>query len=380
MLTLAWIIAAGSCALAALLGWRLRTRRRELQALASAHTRDRAHEELLHGLLDASPVAMILCTEGGQILVDNEAARRLFFEGRPGQGQNFLRLVANGPSELQGPLLRASDELVELSVAGERESYHFARRRFEHLGEPHTLLVVRPMTREVARHDLAVLKSVVRLLSHEVNNSLAPVSSLLHSSRHILASGERLERLASVLDTIEERTRHLSDFIAGYAGLARLPRPVPRSASWSELCERLGLLFPSLQREVPAGAQGFFDPGQLEQALINLLKNAQEADGQAGTVRLEVAPLADQAAELRVLDRGRGFSADELEQALLPFYTTKPGGSGVGLALVREIVHAHGGRLMLGAREGGGAAVRVFLPGPKPRPELDRARLTLTRN
>jgi two-component system nitrogen regulation sensor histidine kinase NtrY len=109
----------------------------------------------------------------------------LFFEQRSAQGQNFLRLVANGPRALQSALLHASDEIVALSADGHHELYHVSRRRLQHAGEPHTLLMVRPMTREVAQHDIAMLKRVVRLLSHEVNNSLAPVSSLLHSARVI---------------------------------------------------------------------------------------------------------------------------------------------------------------------------------------------------
>lgn len=143
---------------------------------------------------------------------------------------------------------------------------------------------------------------------------------------------------------------------------------------------RLSLLYPEATLRAPDAARGYFDPGQLEQALINLLKNASEAGGSPAEVRLDIVELPDQAAERSVLDRGRGFSKDALEHALLPFYTTKAGGSGVGLALVREVVSAHGGRLTLGERAGGGAAIRVWLPGPRPKPELQsQARLTLTR-
>ncbi len=342
--------------------------------------RDQARELLLRTLLDASPIAYVLCEDDGLIVADNEAARRLFFEGRTSEGQNFLRLVSNGSSPVQAALLNANDEILELTVEGQLESYHVSRRSLDYRGRRHALLSVRPMTREVARHDLDVLKKVVRLLSHEVNNSLAPVSSLVHSARQILASGERLERLTKVFDTVDDRARHLSQFIAGYASLARLPRPVPQTLAWSGLVSRLSLLYPEAQLMAPEGATGFFDPSQLEQALINLLKNANEAGGAKEAVQLEITPLEERAAELQILDRGRGFSPDALENALLPFFTTKPGGSGVGLALVREVVHAHGGRLTLGPREGGGAAIRVWLPGPRPQADLaSRARLTLTR-
>lgn len=350
-------------------------------APADAHAEHQdANRTLLHALLDASPVALVLCADSGRIVLDNAAARRLFFADQSAEGQNFLRLVANGPSEFQNVLLEASDQLVGLHIEGQYESFHFSRRKLSYLGEPHTLILVRSMTREVAAHDIDVLRRVVRLISHEVNNSLAPVSSLVHSARMIVASGERLERLDRVFDTVEERSRHLAEFIAGYAGLARLPRPAPRSLEWKSLLDRLSALYPEAQLTAPDGSQGYFDPGQLEQALINLLKNAYESGGAREAVRLDVTPLEGDATELKVLDRGRGFTADALEHALLPFYTTKPGGTGVGLALVREIVHAHGGRLTLGGHEGGGAAIRVWLPGPGRGSDLEnRTRLTLTR-
>jgi signal transduction histidine kinase len=343
----------------------------------SQHAADR---ELLRVLIDQSPLAIVLCTDAGRIVLDNAAARRLFFEERSAQGQNFVRLVANGPKALQSALLHINDEIIGLTVDGRHELYHVSRRKLQYASEPHTLLMVRPMTREVAQHDIAVLKRVVRLLSHEVNNSLAPVSSLVHSARVIVSSGERLERLQRVFDTIDERSQHLSQFIASYAALARLPQPAPREVEWGALLGKLSALYPEAQLGAPSGATGYFDPAQLEQALINLLKNAYESGGPGDAIRVSVTPLPEQAAEVSVSDRGRGFSADALEHALLPFYTTKPGGSGVGLALVREVVHAHGGSLSLGENVGGGAAIKLWLPGPRPGPSSeDRARLTLTR-
>jgi len=351
-----------------------------LRAVEAERGQRAADGELLRLLVDNNSVALVLCTDAGCIVFDNAAARRLFFEQRSAQGQNFLRLVANGPRALQSALLHASDEIVALNADGHHELYHVSRRWLQHAGEPHTLLMVRPMTREVAQHDIAMLKRVVRLLSHEVNNSLAPVSSLLHSARVILKSGERLERLLGVFDTVAERSEHLSQFISSYAALARLPQPTQQAVEWQSVLGKLSTLYPEAKVGAPPGATGYFDPAQLEQALINLLKNAYESGGPSDAIELRVTPLPEQAAELSISDRGRGFSTDALEHALLPFFTTKPGGSGVGLALVREVVHAHGGSLSLGENQGGGAAVRLWLPGPRPGPSAEeRARLTLTR-
>jgi len=346
---------------------------------SAGHEQDGAGREvLLRTLLDAGPLAIVFYSDTGRIVFANRAASRMFFEEQPAEGKNFLRLVSSGPPAFRPALLGASDEVASFDIDGQRETYQFVRRTFAYDGEPHTLLVVQHVTREVARGELDVLKRVVRLLSHEVNNSLAPVSSVVHSARQILKSGERMDRLERVFNTIDERAQHLSEFIAGYAALARLPKPVPRDVAWDEVLSRLRVLYPHVRMTAPEAARGYLDQAQVEQALINLLKNASEAGGPPDEVALEVSPLADGGADVRVLDGGTGFSSDALENAVLPFYTTKSGGSGVGLPLVREVAEAHRGHLMLGARPSGGAIVTLRLPGRKVS-ESPTARLTLTR-
>jgi two-component system, NtrC family, nitrogen regulation sensor histidine kinase NtrY len=377
---LASVVTVLSIALSTVLLLRLQGARRTLAFGATREAELAQGDQMLRSVLDASPLAVLLLEDTGRIAYENAGARELFFEGRSCQGQNFLQLAAGGPEAIASAVLGANDEIVGLTVDGQRETYHFARRGLEYCGQPHTLLLVRPMTREVARHDVEALKKLVRLISHEVNNSLGPISSLVHTARMVQASGERLERLERVFDAVEERARHLANFIAGYASLARLPAPVPCEVPWDGLLSRLALLYPEASLRSTENARGYFDPAQLEQALINLLKNGHEAGGPFQAVALEVRSLPNEGSEIVVVDRGRGFTAESLEHALMPFYTTKPGGTGVGLALVREVVSAHGGQLVLGAREGGGAWVRVSLPGRSPRAELENsARLTLTR-
>lgn len=384
MIWLAWCttLVLGLGLIAALLALsRTRALRNSEQAArVSTELRSAEREQLLQTLLDASPFAIVFYADAGRIVYANRFAQQLFFEEQPAEGKNFLRLVQSGPMAFRPALLGARDEIAGFDIDGQRETYHFARRTFPFADEPHTLLVVRQLTREVARHEIEVLKRVVRLISHEVNNSLGPVSSLIHSARQIVKSGERLERLERVFHTVDERAKHLAEFIAGYAALAKLPRPQPRDVDWGALLARLRALYPEAQLLALEGARGHFDPVQIEQALINLLKNASEAGGPLDQVKLEVNELEGGAVEVRVMDAGAGFTPDALEHALLPFYTSKPGGSGVGLALVREVVDAHGGQLTLGGRAGGGALVTLRLPGrAKPIDPAERARLTLTR-
>jgi two-component system nitrogen regulation sensor histidine kinase NtrY len=198
------------------------------------------------------------------------------------------------------------------------------------------------------------------VIAHELNNSLAPITSLAHSGR--LLAGEPPEpRLARVFDTIGERAAHLATFIDGYARFAKLPRPRPEPVAWAPFLARLeGTMAFRLEGALPA-EPGSFDARQLEQVMINLLKNAAESGSPPDEITVAVQRAAA-GFRIEVADRGTGLSESTLRDALLPFYSTKPTGSGLGLTLCREIVEAHGGRLSLANRAGGGALVTVWLP------------------
>ncbi len=173
------------------------------------------------------------------------------------------------------------------------------------------------------------------------------------------------KRLAEIFATIEERARHLEGFLGGYARFAKLPQPQLHTVEWHDfLC--------GLQRhvgfsmELPEGSfTSRVDPAQMEQALLNLLKNAHESGSSASDVGLRLLRLP-QAYRIEVLDRGQGMNETVLQNALVPFYSTKRHGTGLGLALTREIIEAHGGRLSLVNREGGGLCVALQLPENPP--------------
>jgi signal transduction histidine kinase len=242
------------------------------------------------------------------------------------------------------------------------------------------LLIVRHLTREVSRREVEVLKKVIRVISHELNNSLAPIASLVNSARIIAKNPAHADQLVRVFDTIEERSKHLSAFLDGYVKFARLPTPVPRAVEWSGFLSRSIELYPAATIELPSTRSGFFDPTQIEQVLINLLKNAHESGGPASAIELRIQNEPDGSVSIEVRDRGKGLSAEALENAFLPFYSTKDRGSGMGLALSREVAQAHGGHLSLENRDGGGTIATLWLPakGAAADVALSRARLTLT--
>jgi signal transduction histidine kinase len=211
-----------------------------------------------------------------------------------------------------------------------------------------------------------IWKKVIRIISHELNNSLAPISSLAHSGRLIASKTDQLHRLEPIYASIRERVDHLTRFLEGYARFARLPAPRRQLVDWREWLDGVRKLYQFELVGDPPAAPGYFDPAQLQQVLINLLKNAVEASVAGAEVRLGFDALPDGGVRVQVLDRGRGMSDEVMRQALLPFYSTKQSGAGVGLPLCREIIEAHGGWLRIQARGGGGTAVSFWLP---PRPE-----------
>jgi signal transduction histidine kinase len=174
-----------------------------------------------------------------------------------------------------------------------------------------------------------------------------------------------MHRLESIYDSIRERVDHLTSFLEGYAKFARLPKPAKQSVDWAEWLEGLRKVSAFELVGEPPGTPGDFDPTQLEQVMINLFKNAREAaDGEA-EIEVKVERLPDESTRVQVLDRGRGMDEEVMRQALLPFYSTKASGAGVGLPLCREIVEAHGGTLRLYGRPEGGTVVSFRLPaGP----------------
>jgi nitrogen fixation/metabolism regulation signal transduction histidine kinase len=219
------------------------------------------------------------------------------------------------------------------------------------------------MTRELTRAEVQVWKKVIRLISHELNNSLAPISSMAHSGKLLLQQPGKSAVLEQVFDTIAERCQHLTEFTQGYARFAKLPAPSCEEVDWQQLFKRIAPIQTfTLCGELPS-RPGFFDPVQIEQALLNLFKNAAESGSPSEQIELQVS--ADSRGQLiTVRDRGQGMSEKVLQQALLPFFSTKPQGVGLGLALCREIVDAHGGRLQLHNRPDDGLEVSMWLPWP----------------
>ncbi|HET8643979.1 MAG TPA: ATP-binding protein, partial [Vicinamibacteria bacterium] len=321
-------------------------------------------ELMLETVLQGAPMAIVLTGPTGRVAYSNRSARHLLHHGRRLEGHDLQEVLAQAPAEMREVMASAEDALFTVAdTAGGEETYHLSRRSFDLHTRRHTLFVVERLTPELRRREVEVWKKAIRVMNHEMNNSLAPIRSLVRSARTATARPEHAHHLEGIFDTIEERATYLSEFLEGYARFARLPRPQKRPVPWREFLEGMRHLAAFRVQEPLPERPGLFDPSQMQQVLINLVKNAREAGSPEGEIVVAVQPGTDGSAALQVLDRGRGMDEEVMRRALLPFYSSKPSGTGLGLPLCQEIVEAHGGRLRLQARPGGGLAVTCLLPG-----------------
>jgi two-component system, NtrC family, nitrogen regulation sensor histidine kinase NtrY len=318
-------------------------------------------ELMLDTVIQSTPLALLLTDDAGHILYSNLAARQLFSAGRKPEGLKLDTLLENAPVAMREAFLALRDTLFTVAIADEPEIFHLTCRGFRLNARPHRLYLLKQLTRELNAQEVATWKKVIRVIAHELNNSLAPISSLAHSGKQLALSPDP-KQLERVFATIGERAAHLKSFIDGYARFAKLPKPQVAEVEWPSFLDLLGAAVPFSVRGPVPHERAQFDVAQMQQVLINLLKNAHESASAAESIELEIERIGS-GWQLRVLDRGPGMSDTVLRNALLPFYSTKPTGTGLGLTLCREVLEAHGGRITLANREGGGLAVTLWLPG-----------------
>jgi two-component system nitrogen regulation sensor histidine kinase NtrY len=320
-------------------------------------------ELLLDTAIQHSPMALVLVDAQQRVVYENAAARHLLNRGRSLRSLEFEALVRNACGQSHAAAISAGDTLLTADIDGIEETFQVSRRSFLLQGRRHQLHLFKRLTRELGRQEASAWKKLIRVLSHEINNSLAPLASMADSGAELVRRGD-IGRLASIFMAMGERAEHLHRFISGYAEFARLPAPQVGEVNWRQLADDLALSYRYRLIEPLPPDPGSFDRSQLEQALINLLKNAHESGGPDEEVEVAITQ-NEREQRIEGRDRGPGMTDVVLSQALLPFYSTKRTGTGLGLALAREIAEAHGGWIRLANREGGGLCVTLCLPVPR---------------
>ena len=317
-------------------------------------------ELLLDTILQGTPIAVVLINAADRVIYSNAAAREMLSDRTRLDGRHFSEIVEGLADPMRDVLASGDDAIFTLTLHDQEETFHFARRAFHLNTQRHTMIMLERLTPELRRQEVNVWKKAIRTIHHELNNSIAPVSSLVHSARHIQEHPEHAGRLDEIYATIEERLQHLRSFLDGYAQFARLPAPRKEPVVWNDVLTEVRGLYP-FRIEGRPETMALVDRGQMQQVMINLIKNAVESGSLVEEIVVGVQPSAH-GTTVRVLDRGRGMDETTMRQALLPFYSTKPSGTGLGLAICNEIVDAHGGRITMHARDGGGTAVTCWLP------------------
>ena len=338
----------------------------ELNRLGDA-LRDRRLEALevnalLSKVLEEIDVAIFAFDEHSRLRLVNPAGARLLagtvgsLRDRSAEELGLSSLLDSDPSAV-----------IERAFPGATGRWAVRHTTFRESGHPNRLLVLSDLTRELREEELLAWQRLVRVLGHELNNSLTPIQSIAESLDALLRQPappvdwreDTLEGLA----VIASRSDSLARFVSSYARLARLPAPARSAFDLAPLAERIVRMFPSERVTLIAGSTVHLtaDPDQIEQALINLLQNALDSvAATGGNVRMTWRTAA-KVLEIQVDDEGTGLASSA--NLFVPFFTTRPGGSGVGLVLCRKIAEAHGGSVTLENRvSGNGCIATLRLP------------------
>jgi nitrogen fixation/metabolism regulation signal transduction histidine kinase len=283
-------------------------------------------------------------------------------------GAPYFRCFGRTARELKlDDLLAAPDQSIH-SFGSKPTRWLLRKATFRQDGAPHTLLLLADVSQPLQEEEQTAWKRLIRVLGHELSNSLAPIKSIAGS---LLARVDRIESDEDTvrdfrrgLGVVESRADALHRFVQSYRQLAQLPPPRFRPVQAAPLLERVALLEQRVKVELDPGAAATLDadPDQLEQMFINLLRNAVDASLGNGAQPVRLSWRLD-GSNLLVVIEDRGLGIANTENLFVPFYTTKPEGSGVGLALAQQIARAHGGEVRLLNREDGdGARAIVRLP------------------
>ncbi|WKE65493.1 ATP-binding protein [Gallaecimonas kandeliae] len=323
----------------------------------------------LEAVLERLDTAVLLVAEDGALVRHNRAFRALLGQAVPAslaalpeKAHNLARFLAQAGSQDQA-MLDWGEQQLKVQVS---------RNLIQ--GQALQLVTMQNIAPELEQQQQQAWLQMVQVLTHEIRNSMAPIASLAESAQALVADGELeaedRQDLGEALATIRRRARGLAGFVDDFQQLSRLPPPkvAPLSvADWVQGVlalhrEELAGLELALELAPALNVEG--DRAQLEQLLINLVRNAIQALASQPKARLAIRAWRDQDSRVRlvVADNGPGVAPGALKQLFVPFFTTKVGGSGVGLSLARQIMLAHGGQIRAESPAEGGFAVSLAFP------------------
>ena len=345
-----------------------------LKSLQARHVKGAAEARYLSAIVDDSPSALLSIDDDGRIELLNKAARQLF-------GRHPLTRIEDlatlGPEIVTAAQLPAGTrKITRLVLDGIPQKAIFASAQVARLEAGVKIISILPVQSELGAVEVAAQADLVRVLTHEIMNSLTPVTSLARSGAEMVAAAEAggadLAEARIATETVARRAEGILRFVESYREFANAPdvnrRPFP-AQPWAEEIMRLALANAG-DREVqttldvtPATLSLNADPELLAQALLNLLRNAVRATGGVDEPRIGLSITRQRGgrARIEVSDNGPGIPDDRRDDIFLPFYTTHKGGSGVGLSFARQVALAHGGSISAADAPDGGACLQMIV-------------------
>jgi two-component system nitrogen regulation sensor histidine kinase NtrY len=322
---------------------------RMVDHLRDERVRVAEQHQFLSQVLHVSPSGIVILDFDHRVATMNPAAERLL-------ETSASAIVGHRLGGLDSPLATALDALApgEARVVGLRGARRVKGQHgtFLDRGFVRSFLLVEELTEELRQFERAAYEKLIRVMSHEVNNTVAASNSLLHSSLNYAGQLEAASRhdFTDAIGIVIERTAQLDAFMSGFADVFRLPPPLVQPTDLVAVLEGIVRLLSAKpdaagivwRWDLDQGAVWVpMDRGQMEQALLNIVKNAVEAIDGEGTITLRVTSRSGRTA-LVIEDSGRGLSSEALANLFTPFFSTKPHGQGIGLTLVQEILAGHG--------------------------------------
>jgi len=336
--------------------------------------KETAEARYLSAILDDSPSALLTIDRDGRVEMLNKAARQLLAHQPVHATDDFDALGPELSAAIRLP--PGTRKITRMMLDGVPHKAIFASAQVARLDEPVTVLSILPVQSELGALEVAAQNDLVRVLTHEIMNSLTPVTSLARSGADMVAAAEKsggeLAEARIATETVARRAEGILRFVESYREFAQAPdvhRRLFKAQPWAEEIMRLAVAGATARTietstEIhPKSLSLNADPELLAHAVLNLLRNAVRATGEASTpkVVLRVQREATGRCRIDVEDNGPGIPEERRDDIFLPFYTTHKGGSGVGLSFARQVALAHGGSISALESPLGGADIRVVI-------------------
>jgi nitrogen fixation/metabolism regulation signal transduction histidine kinase len=334
--------------------------------------------QYLGSMIEQSGVGILSVDLKGKIHLANKAFRDLLGLDKARPGMN-LGDLSKGLMNTINKIPAGDHQLIRWVVGNVEKPFSFQVSRFKLGEQPFILVSVHDIRAELDEKELEAWQKLIRVLTHEIMNSVTPIVSLSSSLNSLLRDNslaiqdkKTINRLSDGLEAIQDRSSGLMKFTAAYQNLTRVPIPKIQLIDLNILLKKITTLYlaeiesKSINLSIkyngtPEKISG--DPDLLEQVLINLIRNAVEAvEGlQDPGIDLIIEELPGYQVKIKVKDNGKGMNKETLDKIFVPFFSTKPGGTGIGLSLSRQIIMMHRGTIEVTSNEGEGCTVEVLL-------------------